>query len=630
MLITGAAQRLLGNLQLAEQILVELGTLQPRSAETFLELGMTLAESGQIDAAIVALRRAVYLKPAMPDAWRMIGDLLGAQGDSKGADAAYAQHLKASTHDPRLLAAANAMGENDIPRAEALLREHLKQFPTDVAAIRMLAEVGGRLGRYEDAEKLLSRALELAPSFTAARHNYALVLHRQNRHAEALVQIERLLATEPHHGGHRNLKAVVLAKIGDYPQSLDIYADVLAKHPNEAKIWVSYGHALASAGRQSESIAAYRRGIALAPDNGEPWWSLANLKTFRFDESDMEEMRARLASNCLDDDSRATFHFAIAKAYEDAAQYADAFRNYELGNELRLAKLGYDPDMTTRHVRRSKSLLTREFFAERARYGATAPDPIFVVGLPRAGSTLIEQILASHSSVEGTMELPNIMSMVAQLRSQHNKTDSAPGYPELLASLSADACRELGEQYLRETRIQRRTDKPFFIDKMPNNFLHIGLIRLALPNAKIIDARRHPMACCFSGFKQNFAHGQRFSYSLTHLARHYCDYVELMAHFDTVLPGVIHRVIYESMVEDTETAVRTLLAHCGLPFEDACLRFYENERAVRTASAQQVRRPIFREGVDQWRHFEQWLAPLKQGLGDVLLRYPNAPQYQIA
>jgi hypothetical protein len=341
-------------------------------------------------------------------------------------------------------------------------------------------------------------------------------------------------------------------------------------------------------------------------------------------------MHARLEGTGLADDSRATFHFALGKAHEDAGQYAEAFRNYELGNELRLAKLGYDPDITTRYVRRSKALLTRQFFTERAGYGSPAPDPIFIVGLPRAGSTLIEQILASHSRVEGTMELPNIMSMVTQLREQAKTTGSGIAYPELLASLSPDACRELGEQYLNETRIQRRTDKPFFIDKMPNNFLHIGMIRLALPNAKIIDARRHPMACCFSGFKQNFAHGQRFSYNLTHLARHYRDYVELMAHFDTALPGAIHRIIYEDMVDRTEAIVRSLLTYCGLPYEGECLRFHENERAVRTASAQQVRRPIYRDGVDQWRHFADWLTPLEEALGDVLLHYPHTPQYQNA
>jgi len=625
-LILGTAQRLLGNLGEALAILEPLSLAQPRSAHTFFELGMALTELGRDDAALKALRRAVYLDAALPDAWRTIGDLLTGQGDADGADAAYAQHIKSSTQDPRLMTAAAALCENDIPQAESRLREHLKLYPSDVAAIRMLAEVAGRLGRYEDAETLLTRALELAPSFGAARHNYAVVLQRQNRYAEALAQVDKLISLEPRDIGNRNLKAVVLAKIGDYPQSLEIYADVLARHPNQAKIWTSYGHALASAGQQMDAISAYRRSIELEPDQAEPYWSLANLKTFRFSETELADMRERLKKPNVSELGRAQFHFAIAKALEDAAQYRQSFENYSFGNALRLAQEGYDPDRTTRHVERSRQLFTAEFFAARSGFGSPAPDPIFIVGLPRAGSTLVEQILASHSSVEGTMELPNVMNIVSQLRGKNGK-NAGSRYPEVLAGLSAHQCRALGEQYLAETRIQRHTTKPFFIDKMPNNFLHTGLIRLMLPNAKIIDVRRHPMACCFSGFKQNFANGQRFSYSLAHIARYYCDYVELMAHFDAALPGAVHRVIYEHLVDDTDGAVRDLLNHCGLPFEESCLRFYDNDRPVRTASAQQVRQPIFREGIDQWRHFEEWLAPLKESLGDVLTDYPHAPRY---
>jgi len=625
-LLLGIAHRTVGDTEAALKSLEPLTGAHPRWAPAFYELGLTYLEQERAEPALKALRRAVYLDANLPDAWRVIGDQLSAQRDTAGADAAYAQHLRASTSDPRLMAAASALCESRIPEAEYRLREHLKLFPTDVAAIRMLAEVAGRLGRYGDAEKLLTRALELAPSFHAARHNLALILNKQNKYAESLAQIELLTAAEPRDSGHRNLKAVVLARIGDYPQALDIYADILSKHPAQAMIWMSFAHALSSAGRTQDSIAAYRRCLALQPHNGEAYWSLANLKTFRFTEAEIADMRALLAASKTTEDDRAYLHFAIGKALEDTGLYADSFLHYSLANALRLTKVGYDPDNASILVKRSKALFTQEFIAARRGYGSAAPDPIFIVGLPRAGSTLIEQILASHSQVEGTMELPNITAMALQLGGRKARAqDSA--YPEVLNDLSAADCRALGEQYLEETRIQRHADKPYFIDKMPNNFLHVGLIQLILPNAKIIDARRHPMACCFSGYKQNFAMGQRFTYSLEHIARYYRDYVEVMAHFDRVAPGAIHRVIYERMVEDTESEVRRLLLYCGLPFEESCLRFHENSRAVRTASAQQVRRPIFREGMDQWRHFEPWLGPLQQSLGEVLNRYPDTPEY---
>lgn len=625
-LLLGIAHRSVGDAAAALNVLEPLCAAHPGWAPAFYELGLTHLEGDSAEAALTALRRAVQLDPNLPDAWRIIGDQLRAQGDPAGADAAYAQHLRASTNDPRLMAAASALCENRIPEAEYRLREHLKQFPTDVAAIRMLAEVAGRLGRYGDAETLLERAVELAPGFHAARHNLALILNKQNKYAESLAQIELLMAAEPRDSGHRNLKAVVLAKIGNYRQALDIYADILAKHPAQAMIWMSYAHALSSAGRIKDSIAAYRRCLALEPHNGEAYWSLANLKTFRFTEAEVLEMRGLLAAADTTNDDRAHLHFAIGKALEDDAQYSDSFVHYQVGNALRLAKVGYNTNNTAVLVRRSKALFTQKFLAERADFGSTAPDPIFIVGLPRAGSTLIEQILASHSQVEGTMELPNIISIAVQLGGKTARAEES-AYPDILKDFTADACRALGEQYLAETRIQRTSGRPYFIDKMPNNFQHIGLIRMILPKAKIIDARRHPMACCFSGYKQNFAMGQRFTYSLEHIGRYYRDYVELMAHFDRAVPGAVHRVMYERMVEDTESEIRRLLRYCGLPFEDSCLRFYENDRAVRTASAQQVRKPIFREGMDQWRHFEPWLDPLKESLGDVLRLYPDTPEY---
>lgn len=624
-LLLGASRSALGDTDKAIQILDPLAREQPRSAMTQFELGMALGRAGRGDEAIGALKRAVALKPEMPQAWRALGDHLFASGDTRGADDAYARHIRYSTRDPGLLAAATALCENRIPEAEALLREHLKKAPTDVAAIRMLAEIAARLGRDEDAEHLLARCLELAPSFDAARQNYALVLNRGNKHAEALAEIDALLDKDPAHPGYRNLKAVILCRVGDYEPAIALYDGVLAEYPRNAKIWMSYGHALKTAGHRERAIRAYRRSIELDPAFGEAYWSLANLKTFRFDAQDLVAMRRQLEREDLDGEHRLHFEFALGKALEDSAEYADSFEHYRRGNALRLERVPYSADDHTARVRRSKALYTREFFQEREGWGADAADPIFIVGLPRAGSTLIEQILSSHSAVEGTMELPEILSLTRDLR----KRTAAPrstAYHDVLAELSAEELRELGERYLERTRIHRKRGAPFFIDKMPNNFAHLGLIHLALPNARIVDARRHPLACGFSGFKQHFARGQSFTYSLDDIGRYYRDYVDLMAHFDAALPGRVHRVIYENMVDDTEAEVRKLLDYCGLPFEAQCLRFFENERPVRTASSEQVRQPIYREGVDHWRHYESWLGPLKSALGPVLDVYPSVPR----
>jgi tetratricopeptide (TPR) repeat protein len=623
-LLLGVAQRATGDAAAALHTFKALADAQHRWAQAHYELGRTLGEAQQPEAAITALRRAVELKPEMPDAWRALGDMLGIVGDLKGADAAYAQQIKVSTNDPRLRTAAAALISGDIPQAEAALRAHLLQFPTDVTALRMLSEVAARLNRDADAELLLERCLELAPSFTGARYNYALILHRRNKPAEALQQLGMLLASEPRNPAYLNSQAVVLARIGEYKESLELYAQVLARNPANPKIWMSYGHALGASGRQKEAIEAYRRSIRIAPNLGESYWSLANLKTFRFEEAELAAMRAQLGRKDISDEDRFHFHFALGKALEDAGDYAASFEHYAQGNRLRREGIEYDAAGIDALVQRARETYTPAFYAQRKGFGTQSPDPIFVVGLPRAGSTLIEQILSSHSQVEGTMELQNIMNMVREFRAQRGE-DEEPNYVRAVAQLDAGQCRELGERYIEETRIQRKTGRPYFIDKMPNNWLYVGLIQLILPNARIIDARRHPMACCFSNFKQHFARGQHYTYSLEEVGRYYARYVELMAHVDRVLPGKVHRVIYERMIDDTEHEVRRLLEYCGLPFEDACLRFYENERAVRTASAYQVRQPIFREGLEQWRHYEPWLDPLRLALGPVLDAYPNVP-----
>ena len=589
-----------------------------------LERALCRSALGEGGAALAELRRVVQLDPRLSDAWRALGDHLSAIGDATGADQAYLRQIQAAAGDPRLRRAALALGGHQIPVAEALLREHLKVHPTDVAAIRMFAEVAARLGRYRDAALLLERALELAPSFLAARKNYALVLHRQTRAAEALREVDTLLGAEPGNPGHRNLKAVILGTIGRYEESIALYEQLLQEYPGQPKLWLSYGHVLKTAGRSREGVQAYRRALALDPGEAEAYWSLANLKTFRFDAADEAAMRIQRARADLPAASHCFIEFALGKAEEDAGRYAAAFAHYEAANRLRRTEVPYQAEDLRGLVRRTRARLDRRFFAERSGHGSPAADPIFIVGLPRAGSTLIEQILASHPQVEGTLELPDLISMARGLSSlRPEAADTA--FPEVLFELSAQQCRALGEEYLNRTRIYRRTGAPRFIDKLPNNFAHIALIQLILPNARIIDARRHPLGCCFSAFKQYFARGQSFSYGLEDLGHYYRDYVALMAHFDAVLPGRVHRVHYEALVDDMETQVRALLAYCGLAYDDRCLRYFENERAVRTASSEQVRQPIYREGLDHWRHFEAFLSPLKAALGPVLASYPQVP-----
>ena len=626
LLILAAARRRLGDAAGALALLEPIAASHGNHAIVHYELGLAFGALRRGEEAVASLRRAVELKPDLGDAWRALADHLAAIGDTQGADEAYAKHLRFSIRDPRLLEAGAALVDNRIAVAEGLLRAHLKQYPTDIAAIRMFAEVAARLGRHADAEALLTRCLELAPSFTAARQNLASILHRQGKATQALVHAEQVLAQEPSNPGYRNMKAAILGQIGEYAKAIDIYREVLAEYPHQPKAWMSFGHALKSAGETDESIAAYRRSTELEPKFGEAWWSLANLKTFRFGSQDLETMRGQLERKDLTDADRFHFHFAIGKALEDAGEWEASFRHYAQGNSIRKSLIRYDADENTASVSRSKALFTKDFFSERAGFGDPRPDPIFIVGLPRSGSTLLEQILSSHSQVEGTMELPDVIGIARELGGRRSKSQESK-YPEVLATMGAAELAALGARYLEQTRVQRKTPAPHFIDKMPNNFAHLGLIHLMLPNAKIVDARRHPLACCFSSFKQHFARGQHFTFDLADLGRYYRDYVELMAHFDRVLPGRVHRVIYERMVDDTEGEVRRLLDYCGLPFEEGCLRFYENERAVRTASSEQVRQPIYREGVDHWRHFEPWLGPLKDALGPVLDAWPRAPEF---
>jgi len=516
---------------------------------------------------------------------------------------------------PRLVEGALALYDNRLDVAERLLKAHLKEDPFDVAAIRMLAELAARIGRWQDAENLLRRAVEIAPGFTAARANLALVLGRMGQPAEALELLDEIFAVDPEDIGVLNLKAATLGKLGDFGEAIRLYEGVLRKAPKQPRVWLSYGHMLKTIGRQPEGVAAYRKALAIEPALGEAWWSLANLKTVKFDESDIAAMEQALMLPGLSDEDRFHLDFALGKAMHDAGRADEAFNHYRKANALRLKRQPYESAKLTRTVDRCIARFTAEALAER-NGGCEAPDPIFIVGLPRAGSTLIEQILSSHSQVEGTAELPDIPALARK----------AGVYPGAALKLPKAKREELGSEYLKRAGVQRRTQRPFFIDKLPNNWLFVPFIQLILPNAKIIDARRHPLGCCFSNFRQHFARGQDFTYDLNDLGRYYADYVRLMAHVDAVLPGRVHRVIYERMVDDTEQEVRALLAACGLAFDPACLAFYETERAVRTASSEQVRQPIYRNATEEWQRYAEHLGPLKDALGDLLDAYPDTPE----
>jgi tetratricopeptide (TPR) repeat protein len=618
--VVAAALRALGSTTQALDRLEALVRRAPDFALAQQELGFALSDAGDSLGAIEALQKAVAIEPRLPGSWKLLAELHSAAGNAEAAAEASNQLLLATSVEPELVRAVNLFREGKVAQSERLCRKFLFDNPANVTAIRLLADIGIKVGAWDDAENLLARCVELAPDFSLARLNYAQVLSQRESLIKALAQVELLLAAEPDRPTYLVLKGAILVKKGDFDRALACYEYLLSRHPPRPLATLVYGHALKTVGRQQEAIAAYRQAIALRPSFGDAYWSLANLKTFRFEDGDIEAMRQQIEAPTVSQEDHFHLCFALGKALEDRGEYEESFRHYRVGNTIKEELEKYDADRNTDDMRRMKTVCTAGFFSERSGQGCPAPDPIFIVGLPRSGSTLLEQILASHSLVDGTKELIDIPAMVRRLGGKR-KANQDSRYPEVLESLDADQLRALGEEYLERTRVQRGS-APFFIDKMPNNFSHIGLIHLILPNATIIDARRHPMAACFSGYAQLFAKGQSFTYGLSNIGRYYRDYVEMMDHWDQVLPGKVLLVHYEDVVSETESQVRRVLDHCGLPFEETCLEFYRTERAVRTASSEQVRQPIYSGALDHWRHYEPWLGELKESLGPVLERYP--------
>jgi len=619
--ILAVAYRLLGEAGKALGVLENLKNKVPNVPPVLHQLGMAYGSVGRSDDAIAVLEQAVKIDPKFADAWRSLAEQYSVAGREKDSQQAYDAHLGASSSHPDIVKAADYLFKGNLHKAEKLTREVLKKYPTDVTAIRILADIGIKVGRYEDAQNLLERCLELAPQFHLARHNYAIALMRRQKIEAALGELGKLLKVEPENPNYLILKATLLVRKGDHETALEIYEHILKDYPDQANAQMNYGHTLKAVGRVDEAIMAYRKSIELKPETGEAYWSLANLKTFRFSNEDIESMLAQVTADGEGKaEDQAHLAFALGKAYEDRQQFDESFKFYDRGNKIRGINHRHDPKRNIYDTARQIQTFNTDFFEERVGSGHNAPDPIFIVGLPRAGSTLLEQILSSHSQVEGTAELTDIIAISRKLGGKERHTGVSK-YPEVVGELSLEQLQAFGESYIETTKIQR-SGSPFFIDKMPNNFQHIGLIHLILPNAKIIDARRHPMAGCFAGFKQLFAQGQTFTYGLEKVGLYYRDYIKLMDHWDEMLPGRVHRVHYEDMIADTETEIRKLLDYCELEFEESCLRFYETKRAIRTPSSEQVRQPIYKEGLEQWRNYEANLDPLKAALGPVLDRYP--------
>jgi tetratricopeptide (TPR) repeat protein len=617
-LLVAIAQRYLGRTADALRTLATLEQQYPRFSRLYEERGRCYVELRQAPEAIQAFLTAVNLNHALPGSWSMLEGLYRMTGEAQNEAMAGSHVATLKKIPPDIVAATAFFMDGDLDASEALVRAWLLKNGDHIEGMRLLARIGITRGIYDDPELLLAAVLERAPDYRAARQEYASTLIELHRHAEARRHLTMLLEDEPDNRALRMLNAAALVGLGEHERAIALYRELLGT-PADADVHLSIAHALKTLGKSSEAIASYRKAAQLRPDFGDAYWSLANLKTYRFPPEDVQQMRAALAAPGTGAVDRYHLCFALAKALEDQGEYGESFHFYELGNRLKHSEIKYRPAITESNTRRQIEVCTAEFFARREGWGTPQPGPIFIVGLPRSGSTLLEQILASHSQVEGTQELPNVQQIVSALRGRESDgTESR--YPRILETLSEADFRQLGEKYLADTRAYR-AGNPFFVDKNPNNFRHLGLIHLMLPGARIIDARREPMACCFSNLKQLFANGQEFSYGTEEVARYYRTYLELMRHWDRVLPGRILRVWHEDVVADLEGNVRRVLEFCGLPFEPQCLVFHETQRSVRTASSEQVRQAINREGLEQWKHFEPWLGPLKEALGDALGRY---------
>jgi tetratricopeptide (TPR) repeat protein len=613
-------QRYLNKYTTALETLDRVKRLNPDHSRAHQETGHVYRALNNAGAALNAFSRATQINPALESSLRAQIEILNLT-DRSGFTRQLEADLASLQALPKpLVAVIDLIAQSKLVKAEQLCKAFMQKNPRHVEGMRLLASIGTRLGALDDAEFLLESAIEFAPENTKARIDYIQVLRKRQNYAEALHQAKVLLEKDPENPQFQSVFAVESMQSGDFDTALSVFESILERLPEDPVTLTSRGHALKTQGQTDAAVDSYRRAINKFPAHGEAYYSLANLKLFRFSDDEITAMEAQDATVGISHMSKTYLNFALGKAYEDKGLIDKSFACYERGNAHKKVQSRYKSSELTAEFKAQAQVFDKAFVARHSDTGCVAPDPIFIVGLPRSGSTLLEQILSSHSQVDGTMELPNMLALAQKLR-RGERMSSTNHYPAVLNDLSQQQLAEFGEQFLRETRVHRGS-APFFIDKMPNNFRHIGLISLILPNAKIIDARRHPMACCFSGFKQLFAEGQEFTYGLEEIGTYYKDYVELMDHWDKVLPGKVLRVQYEDVVADLDTQVRRILDYCGLEFEESCISFYETDRSIRTPSSEQVRQPIYQSGVEQWKNFEIYLDPLKEALGPVLDRYP--------
>lgn len=596
----------------AQATLEDLLTRDPDNGRALQELGHLARDRGDPIEAIQRYGDAVSANPALIASYRQRIELLRKEGRRDEAAATVARLKIAEALPGPLLAATDLLAQGRLLKAEKLTRRFLQQDPTHTEGMRLLAEIGIRLGALEEATFLLESACELEPDSPRLRIELLRVLSKRQRFEASLAQAERLLARAPANLQFQSLRAIELLQLGRYDEAIAGFDAILEKLPDDPATLTSKGHALKTCGRTDGAIDNYRRA-AEELEHGEAWYALANLKTYRFGAGQIDAMEELVRDPARGHMERVYLSFALGKAREDRDEFAEAFAHFARGNEQRRRQLRYRAEQFRSEVEEQCATVTRTLLDDLGEGGDPAADPIFIVGMPRAGSTLVEQILAAHSQVEGTRELPNILALAQKLRRRSTGAGERPGYPAILADLDRATRSQLGRDYIEQTRIHR-SDPPRFIDKMPNNFRHVGLIHLILPNAKIIDARREPMACCFSNFQQLFAEGQEFSYSLADLGHYYRDYERLMSRWDDVLPGRVHRLQHEALLDDFEGELQRLLAYLELPFEESCMRYWESDRAVRTPSSEQVRQPLFRDAVDRWRNYEPWLDPLVEAL----------------